>query len=329
MEKKKSDQGANELLVFSYKNRKILIFTGLIAGVISIIISLMLPVLYESNAIVFPTATSTVSFNAQSNAKASSMDFGEEEQAEQLIQILQSSPLRNRIIEKFDLAKVYEIDPEEESYHHKLGKAYESHIHFERTRYGSINISVLDKSPQLAADIANKIVQLIDTVKNDLIKERTIPAFEINKRKLEQLKASQERLNKEMDSLSKLGVVDSESRSGLFAALNESKTTEDKAFFKKQIEVNLKYGSRYDALSDLREYRTEKLTDHEVSYEQAESDALENFNHKFVVESAVASDKKAKPKRMIIVLVFTFAAVILMFIALLIRDRFKTVKQAV
>ncbi|PWH81557.1 Wzz/FepE/Etk N-terminal domain-containing protein [Brumimicrobium oceani] len=329
MAKMKSDQNTNELLVFTFKNRKILFFTGLIAGIASIIVSLLLPVLYESNAIVFPTATSTVSFNAQSNAKASSMDFGEEENAEQLIQILQSSPLRNRIIEKFDLAKVYDIDPKADGYYHKLGKAYESHIHFERTRFGSINISVLDESPQLAADIANKIVQLIDTVKNDLIKERTIPAFEINKRKLEQLKLSQENLNREMDSLSQLGVIDALSRSSLFAALNESKTAEDKEFFKNQIEVNLKYGARYDALSDLREFRIEKMTDQEVSYEQAESDAIENFNHKFVVESAVASDKKAKPKRAIIVLVFTFAALILMFIALLIRDRVKQIKQAV
>lgn len=329
MEKKKSDQNTNELLVFTYKNRKTLFFTGLIAGVASIIISLLLPVLYESNAIVFPTATSTVSFNAQSNAKASSMDFGEEENAEQLIQILQSSPLRNRIIEKFDLAKVYDIDPKADGYYHKLGKAYEGHIHFERTRFGSINISVLDESPQLAADIANKIVQLIDTVKNDLIKERTIPAFEINRRKLEQLKSSQESLNREMDSLSQLGVINALSRSSLFAALNESKTAADKEFFKNQIEVNLKYGARYDALSDLREFRIEKMTDQEVSYEQAESDAIENFNHKFVVESAVASDKKAKPKRAIIVLVFTFASLILMFIALLIRDRVRQVKQSV
>jgi len=329
MEKNKSEHNTNELLVFTYKNRKVLLYTGIIAGIISIVVSLLMPVLYQSEAIVFPAATSTVSFNPLSNAKASSMDFGEEENAEQLIQILQSSPLRNRIIKEFDLAKVYDIDPNDKSYHYKLGKEYKSHIHFERTRFGSINISVLDKSPELAADIANKIVQLIDTVKNDLIKERTIPALEINRRKLKQLQEAQERLNSEMDSLSQLGVIDAKSRASLFAAFNESKNAEDKAFFKNQIDVNLKFGARYDALSDLREFRIEKLTDHEVSFEQSESDALENFNHKFVVESAVASDRKAKPKRLIIVLVFTLATIILMFIALLIRDRVRTIKHVV
>ncbi|PKR80861.1 hypothetical protein CW751_06735 [Brumimicrobium salinarum] len=328
MDKNKSEQHTNELLIFTYKHRKPLLITGVLAGVISIVVSLMLPVLYESNAIVFPTATSTVSFNPLSNAKASSMDFGEEENAEQLIQILQSSPLRNKIISQFNLAEVYGLEEGEKSYYYKLGKEYNDHIHFERTRYGSINISVLDEEPQRAADIANKIVQLIDTVKNDLIKERTVPAFEINKRKLEQLKTAQEKLNQEMDSLSQLGVVNAKSRASLFAAFNESKTQEDKAFFKNQIEVNLKYGARYDALSDLREFRIEKMTDHEVSFEQSESDALENFNHKFVVESAVASDKKAKPKRMIIVLIATISAVIFMFIILLIRERFQSIQQS-
>lgn len=328
MEEKKSNKATNELMVFLWKKRKVLFFTGVIAGIASIIISFLLPVLYESNAIVFPAATSTVSFSEQRNAKASSMDFGEEEHAEQLIQILKSSRVRNRVIEQFDLPKVYEIKRDDENFHHKLGKAYENHINFERTRYGSIEISVLDKSPQLAAEIANKIVELIDTVKNELIKERTIPAYEVNKRKLEQLNTEQERLVNEMDSLSAMGVVNAEGRANLFSALNESKTKEDKEFFKDKIDVNLKYGARYDALADLREFRIEKLTEQEVAYEQAESDARENFNHKFVVEWAVPTDKKAKPKRSIIVILITFSAVFFAVIILLIKQRLSEIKKA-
>ncbi len=325
---KASNKAGNELLVFLWKKRRPLIVTGIIAAIVSIVVSLLLPVLYESNAIVFPAATSTVSFSEQRNAKASSMDFGEEEQAEQLIQILQSSRIRNKVIDRFNLPEVYEIDPDDENYHHKLGKAYENHISFERTRFGSIDISVLDKDPDLAAQIANKIVQLIDTVKNNLVKERTIPAFEINKRKLEQLNKAQQQLVREMDSLSDLGVINAEGRANLFSALNEAKTPEDKAFFKDVIEVNLKYGARYDALADLREFRIEKLTEQEVAYEQAESDAREDFNHKFVVEWAVPSDKKAKPKRSIIVIVTTFAAVLLAIIILLIKARLAEIKKA-
>lgn len=329
MKKENSNKATNELLLFIYKNRIILLITALVAGVASIVYSLMIPVLYESTAVVFPAATSTVSFSEQRNAKAGAMDFGEEESAEQLIQILQSSRVRNRIINQFDLAKVYDLDPKKAHFNYKLGEEYSDHISFERTRYGSVNISVLDQSPKLASNIANKIVQLIDTVKNELIKERTIPAFQINKRKIDELKVSLDKLVAEMDSLSQLGVVNAEARANLFSAMNKASNSKDKEFFRNQIKVNQQYGARYDALADLREFRIERMTEQEVSYEQSESDANEDFNHKFVVEKAFPSDKKAKPKRMIIVLVSTVAAVIFMLIVLLIKSRFSELKKSV
>jgi capsular polysaccharide biosynthesis protein len=49
---------------------------------------------------------------------------------------------------------------------------YESNITFKRTEYMAVKISVLDKDPQLAADIANTIAALLDSVKNDMQKER-------------------------------------------------------------------------------------------------------------------------------------------------------------
>lgn len=327
MKKSNSDHNTNELLVFTYKNRKTLLFTGIIAGIVSIVISFFLPVLYESSAIVFPTATRTVSFNPQSNARAGAMDFGEEEQAEQLIQVLESSPMRNRIIEEFDLGTNYDLKPSDNNYHYKLKQKYEKHINFRRTRYGSISISVLDKSPELAAEITNKVVELIDTLMNDLVKERTVPAFEINQRKLDQLRAEMVELNNELDSLSNLGVVRSTSRGVLIEVLNLPETPSSmKEDIKKQIKINQQYGNRYDALIELREFRAKKLTEQEIAYEQAMSDATEMLNHKFVVEYGFASDKKAKPKKSIIVLVSTLSAVLLMFIALLIRSRMKEIK---
>ena len=326
MKQSNSEASTNDLLRFIYKNRKILFITGFIAGVVSIVISFLLPVLYESSAIVYPTATSTVSFNSDRNAKSGSMDFGDEEKAEHLIQILKSSPMRNRIIQKFNLAEVYDLDPKSDKFHYKLKQEYDSHINFNRTRYGSVNISVLDKDPELAAEIANKIVVLIDTVKSKLIQERTVPAFKINIRKLRQLNEEQENINDELDSLSRLGVVTDESRTELYKAYVNAKNPSDKEYFKNQIDVNLKYGSRYDALTYLRKQKIEKITDQESSYEQSESDATQVLPQKFVVEVASASDKKAKPKRVIIVIVFTFSAILLMLIILLIRDKIRAIK---
>ncbi len=307
------------------KRRFVILFTA-IATIASVVVSLLITPLYLSTAIVFPAATSTVSFSEQRNAKASSMDFGEEEQAEQLIQILQSSRVRNIIVSDFKLLKHYDISSKDNNKNHKLIKAYNEHFSFTRTRYGSIKIDVLDEDPKLAAAMANKIVDLIDTVKNEMISNRTIPAFEINKRKKVLLEKELNDLLKRLDSLSKLGVISLDARQGLFQAYVDSKSKEDREEMKQKIDINLTYGSEYDGLEFIRNEKISKLEKQMVAYEQAESDANALFNHKFIVEKAVVADKKDQPKRMIIVLISCIGAFIFSVLLVLVQRRYKELK---
>ena len=321
------DKERQNLLVFIWKKRKILMITSGIVMACSIVVSLLLTPVFRSTAVVFPAATSTVSFSEQRNAKAASMDFGEEEQAEQLVQILQSSRIRDKIVEEFDLMNHYNISPSDPNKHFKLVEKYNDHFLFVRTRYGSIQIDVLDREPQRAADMANKIVDLIDTVKNEMVSERTLPAYEINKRKKEQMEQDRELVLAKLDSLAELGVVSLEGRTNLFQAYVDSKSAQEKAEIKKTIDINLKHGSLFDGLEFIRNEKIMKLEEFMVSYEQAESDANTAFNHKFIVERAVVADKKDKPKRMIIVLLATIGSFVFMIFALLINERIKELKK--
>ena len=321
------DKERQNLLVYIWKRRKIIgIFTG-VSAVLAVVISFLLTPLYRSTAVVFPAATSTVSFSEQRNAKASSMDFGEEEQAEQLVQILQSSRIRDRIVHQFGLMKHYDIDANDKNKHYKLVKQYNNHFFFVRTRFGSIQIDVLDRDPEKAADMANKIVELVDSVKNDMVAERTIPAFEINRRKKEQLEQDRDLVLKRMDSLAALGVLSLDGRSGLYQAYVDAKNANEKAEIKRTIDVNAVNGTTYDGLEYLRNEKIKKLEEFMVSYEQAESDANTLFNHKFVVEKAVVADKKDKPKRMIIVLLATIGAFVFIVFAMLVKDRLAELKS--
>ena len=322
------DKERQNLLVFIWKRRKVIgLFTG-VAAVLAVVISFLLTPLYRSTAIVFPAATSTVSFSEQRNAKASSMDFGEEEQAEQLVQILQSSRIRDRIVDQFDLMQHYEIDGADKNKYFKLVKEYNNHFFFVRTRFGSIQIDVLDRDPVKAADMANKIVELVDSVKNNMVAERTLPAYAINKRKKEQLENDRDIVLKRMDSLAALGVLSLDGRSGLFQAYVDAKNAQEKAEIKKTIDVNAVNGTTYDGLEYLRNEKIKKLEEFMVSYEQAESDANTLFNHKFIVEKAVVADKKDKPKRMIIVLLALIGAFIFIVFALLVKERLAELKSA-
>ncbi|MFM7466929.1 MAG: Wzz/FepE/Etk N-terminal domain-containing protein [Crocinitomicaceae bacterium] len=314
------------LLAFLWKNRKVLVIITGVAFVVSVVVSLLLTPLYLSTAVVFPTASSNVSFSEQRNVKAGSMDFGEEDQAEQLVQILLSSRIKDKIVAKYDLLNHYEIDPNDENKNFKLNEEYNDHFSFTRTKFGSIQIDVLDKDPELAAKMANDIVDLIDTVKNEMIRERTRPAFEINIRKMKQLEKDKDSVINRLDSLAKLGVVSTDVRSNLFQALVDSKSPEEKRDIKAQIEANMKFGSLFDALEHKRNEMIINIETFKVAYEQAESDANAQFNHKFVVEKAVVADKKEKPKRMIIVLVATLGGFVLGVFFLLIRDKIQELK---
>jgi uncharacterized protein involved in exopolysaccharide biosynthesis len=256
------------------------------------------------------------------------MDFGEEEQAEQMVQILQSSRIRDKIIQEFDLMRHYGIDENDANKYYNLIKKYNNNFFFVRTRYGSIQIDVLDRDAQLAADMANKIVDLIDTVKNAMVAERTWPAFEINKRKKEQLEKERDAILRQLDSLSGMGVMADDGRTNLFQAYVDTRNAGEKAEIKKTIDVNIKYGSLFDGLEIIRDEKIMQLEEFKVSYEQAESDAYSAFNHKFVVERAVVADKKDKPKRLIIILLSTFGAFLFALFTLLITDRIKELKQA-
>jgi uncharacterized protein involved in exopolysaccharide biosynthesis len=329
MENQNLTEQRNALMLFLWNNRKsLMLFTGA-AAVISIIISFLITPLFLSTAIVFPAASSNVSFSEQRNVKAAAMDFGEEEQAEQLVQILSSSRIRDRIVQKFDLFAAYDIDKKDPNKNYKLNKAYTEHFSFARTRYGSIQIDVLDESPQRAANMANDVVDLIDTIKNEMIRERTLPAFQINLRKKQQMEKERDSILSKLESLAALGVLPNDARATLYQALVDSKSPAEKDEIRKKIELNNKYGSVYDGLEYQRNEKIVKIEDFRVSYEQAESDANANFTHKFVVERAVVADRKEKPKRMIIVLVATVGGFLFGLFFLLIRQRIAELKLKV
>src|SRR5690606_7551658 len=280
------------LLVFLWKNRKLVIGITAVGMFVSLVISLLLTPIFRSTAIVFPTATSTVSFSEQRNAKAAAMDFGEEEQAEQMVQILQSASIRDHIVEEFDLMKHYEISNDDANKRHKLIKEFNSNFSFSRTRYGSIQIDVFDKDPEKAAAMANRVVDLIDTIKNEMIAQRTSEAFKVAQRKKEMLQQDLFKISAQIDSLSKLGVMNIDARAGLYQALVDAKNPNEKAEIKEKLAINEKFGPTFDELEHIRREKITIFEEFMAIYEQAESDANARLNHKFIVERAVVADKK-------------------------------------
>ncbi|HPS83953.1 MAG TPA: Wzz/FepE/Etk N-terminal domain-containing protein, partial [Bacteroidales bacterium] len=169
-------------LFFLFKWRKLLIIICVAAAIISAGISLLIKNKYVSTVVIFPTSTNAVSkalISSQYGVKEDIMAFGEDEDAEQMLQILNSNEIRQRIIQKFNLLEHYDINPESKYRNTRLYETYNENISFNRTEYMAVEIKVTDKDPQMAADIANEIANLYDTVKNNLQKQRSLEGFKI------------------------------------------------------------------------------------------------------------------------------------------------------
>ena len=176
MENKEGLNSGN-LIVFFYKWRKPLLIVTIVAILASVVVSLLIENKYKSTVVLFPTTTSSISkalISEHNNGKEDVLRLGEEEEAEQMIQILNSDEIRNKIIEKYNLAAHYEIDEDVEYKFTKLQREYENNVTFNRTKFMSVEINVLDHDLDTAALIANDIAAFLDTVKNRMRKEVAI-----------------------------------------------------------------------------------------------------------------------------------------------------------
>jgi uncharacterized protein involved in exopolysaccharide biosynthesis len=300
-----------DLLIYIWKKRAILIGVGLIAGIASIIISMLITPMFLSSVIMFPASNASISKDLLSqnySGRQNVHGFGEEQEAEQLLQILNSEPIRSRIIQKYELMEHYEIEQGEKYPLTRLYETYQSNINFRLTEFMSVEVSVMDQDPEYAANIANDISALVDTVFNSMTKERAREAFRLVER--EYLEAEQ-KLGTLRDSLDFLSTQVSE---------NLKTSGDPTSNLVKAITEN---GALYITMMNMVRYETSLVTGLSLKYKEARLEVEQNLPHKFVVEQAYPSEKKAYPKKSLIVIVSTLASLLFALIVLIIIDNIR------
>lgn len=314
------DFDSSNLLLFIIRWRKPLAILTTVAAVASAIFSgpVFITPKFESTVIMFPTSTASISKSLLSKnnvAKEDLLSFGEEEQAEQLIQILNSDEIRSKIVDRYNLMEHYEIDTTDKYKQTKLFKEYESNITYKRTEFQSVRIDVLDTEPQRAADIANDIASLVDSVKNRMQKERAFKAMSIAEAEYFEMKDYIKELEDSLNSLREMGVNDYESMSERFNEYYAKALLENNqraaGQLAEQLKVLSKYGGAYVSIRDMLEYEKEQLSHLRAKYQEAKVDAEQTLPHKFIVNNAFAAEKKTYPIRWLIVLVSTLSTFIL------------------
>lgn len=305
------------------KYKKHLAIIGIVAVIAAVIFSspYFIKPLYKSTVILYPTASNSISKVLLSDNPGNNKDileFGEDEQTEQMLQILNSNKIRDRIIEKYGLLDHYRIKSNSKFKMTNLYKQYEDNFKFRRTEYMAVKITVYDEDPQLAADMANDVGELVDSTINEMQKEVARKAFKIVKAEYLSLKAEVKKKEDSLTVLRGLGVHDYESQSEMFnrqLAIEMARgNTAGVNRLEKKLEILAKYGGAYVSLRDALEHDKKQLSELKAKYEEAKVDATENLPHKFVVSSAYKAEKKSYPIRWLIVLITLLSALFLALI---------------
>jgi len=325
-----------KLLAKIYTWRKKLLIVTLIAVIVSVAVSFIISPQYKATAIVFPSRTFSVSkllIEQNQGAQEDYMDLGDEDDAEKLLQILNSSEIRSKIADEYDLWANWQIKKNTEYSQHYLKLKWDDMVTFKRTNFVSIRIEVYDYVATRSADIANSIVAYADSVKFRMTREVAKQALDITKDEYEATIARINELQDSLQAIKELGVLDNKeeiaaySRSMAKAIEKGNESAQNKLQVK--LDILKKYGTAYDAVyADLKKYRL-KYPIIKNKYDEA----LVNFNKpmpsKFLVEKATPNEKKAKPVKWLMVLISSVSAFLIALLYLLFTERFVELKKKV
>jgi uncharacterized protein involved in exopolysaccharide biosynthesis len=292
MQEQQYNYESTDIIRFMFKHKWPIIIVTLIAALAAIIVSYTITPKFKSSVILYPKTQVSVS-HALSNSELINpedhiLNFGDEEATEQLIQTLYSEDIRFKIIEKFDLFNHYKIDSESDYPMTQLHEEYSDNIRFKRTEYQAIEITVMDTDPVMAANIANEIASLLDSVLNRMQNEVAVEILKVVEQEHGLLEAEIQNIEKEL--------------AGFKGKVNNPK---------------------YISLSERLVNENKRLSDIKSKLSEARVNANQNLPRKFLVAKAYVAEKKSYPVRWLICVVSTFSAFIFAVLMMLFIERYK------
>jgi uncharacterized protein involved in exopolysaccharide biosynthesis len=273
-----------DLINFIIRHFRVFLVTGILAAVISAVISLLIKPLYESTVVLFPSSNITEASTLLGEASSKTTLFGDDDASEKLLQVISSEQVRDYLKIKYNLAAHYNIKPSEKYPQTIITEKMDRYIHSSRTSFGSVEIRVRDRDRELACAMANDMASQSDTIFNRL--QRNAAAA-----MLDEISSSyemQDRLVRQYED--SLG--------------------------------NLKGAAVLKAYATL-DTETEYLGLIRGRYLEALALSQQTLPYTLVVDRAVVAEKKVYPRRSIMVIVTTLSVIVLAALVLFVAEGVK------
>lgn len=261
--------------------------------------------LYKSEAVAYPANISP---------------YSDESETEQMLQIINSQSIMDSIIEKYDLWTDYKIDK-----NYKFGKTYmideyHSKIKVSKTPYEAVSITVSDKDPFVACNIAKDILNFYDQKVHDL---HTQKAGEVVAMYEKQLRLKQHDIDSLKQRVVEIGTqygiteYDGVSREVTRSYLNGSAKA---AELKKNMEL---YGADILDLTTKIQAESNTYVSIKVDYEQELRFYNSELTYSNIVTEPFPADKKSFPVRWVAVALCGLGAFLLSILVIFIIENRK------
>jgi uncharacterized protein involved in exopolysaccharide biosynthesis len=305
---------------FFWRWRKVFIISASIAAVMAIVMThpAITKPKYKAQHIFYPTKNNSISnalLTELNQRQQDPLEFGEEIEAEKALQIIQSGTLIGRLVKNFNLMEHYGIDPKKEKFpKYALDNKMKENFSFERTRYLSIKVEVLDEDPKMAAALANGIALLYDSIKTEVQNQVAKPALDIVGRALAEKRSKIQKIKDDLRELGTRGITNYEEQSRalaeeIYKAQSSGKTGQLQQLLTEQ-KALVASGGDFIALNELIKLEEEKESNLITQFEKRQVDVGERLSHKFTVEEATVPEIKFWPKRSFIFIISVLGTII-------------------
>ena len=275
---------------------------------------------YKSSAVLYPSNI---------------MEYSDESLTEQMLQIMQSTDIRDSLIQEFNLIEHYKIDTTKKYWRSNLYWNYSRNVKINKTQYEAVLIEVFDFDPYQARDMVNAIIKIYNHKIASLHNEKFNEVVAMYERYLV-------RKSHELDSLK-----------ALLRDLGVNYNLLDYSFQTQQVvkgylgttdngggrinsnevqRIRKNMEEKGGDLIMLQELIRQEAANYAVikrDYDRAYMDHDRRFTYSNIISAPQVPDKKATPVRWIIVLVSTLSVLLLSILVIGIIENTRLKKENV
>jgi len=293
-------------------------FHFIVVGVIAIVLA----AIFSSPTFITPKYKSTARIYPTNNVAV----FSEESETEQLLEVINSSDIKLRMFDAFNLDQVYGISKETPQYYTYMFDTYNTNVNISKTKFETVQIEVLDIDPVRASAMCDSLIRFYNekvsqmhSLKHLEIVDLTDKYINFKSKDLDSVSNQLQQLRNETGiiSVSQLERI----TEGYMTALAENKGgTSDTKTIKQQLDYLKDYGNEILVLENKFNKYNQIIDSLKTVKEVQLLEAGKDITYSHVVEYPMPADKKSYPVRWLIVAFSMVSAVFLALLVFLILD---------